>query len=38
LDPGGEGILGGFGNVADLNPPVVEVEVERRRVAFAEGE
>jgi len=38
LDPSGEGILGGFGNVADVDAIVIEIEVERRRLAFAEGE
>ena len=37
-NPSGEGILGGFGDVADMDATVIEVEVERRRVAFAEGE
>jgi hypothetical protein len=37
-NPSSESILGGFGNVADVNPAVSEVEVERRRVAFAECE
>ena len=36
--PGVEGILGGLGNVADVNPPVVEVEGERCRLAFAKYE
>jgi hypothetical protein len=38
LDPGGERVLGGFGNVADLDAIVIEVEGERRRIAVAEGE
>ena len=37
-DPSGEGILGGFGKVADVDAIVIEIEVERRRFAFAEGE
>ena len=37
-NPSSEGILGGLGNVADMDPAVSEVEVERRRFAFAEGE
>ena len=37
-NPSSEGILGGFGEVADMDATVIEVEVERRRVAFAEGE
>jgi hypothetical protein len=36
--PSGEGILGGFGNVADVDAAVIKVEVERSRVAVAEGE
>jgi hypothetical protein len=36
--PGGEGFVGGGGNVADVNAAVIKVEVERRRFAFAEGE
>ena len=36
--PGGEGILGGLGNVADMNTIVIEIEGERRRPAVAEGE
>ena len=36
--PGGEGILGGFGYVADMDAIVIQVEGEPRRVAFAEGE
>ncbi len=36
--PSGEGILGGGGNVADVGAIVIEVEVERGRLAFAEGE
>jgi hypothetical protein len=35
--PGGEGILGGFGNVADVDAIVIEIEVECLRFAFAEG-
>ena len=37
-DPSGEGILGGFGNVADVDAIVIEIEVECGRLAFAEGE
>ena len=37
-NPSGEGILGGFGDVADVDAIVIEIEVERRRFAFAEGE
>jgi hypothetical protein len=36
--PSGEGILSGGGEVADMNAAVIEVEVERRRFAVAEGE
>ena len=36
--PGGEGVLGGGGQVADVHPAVVEVEVECGGVAVAEGE
>jgi hypothetical protein len=31
-------ILGGGGDVANMNPAVIKVEVERPRVAFAERE
>jgi hypothetical protein len=37
-DPSGEGILGGLGNVADVDAIVIEIEVERCRLAFADGE
>jgi hypothetical protein len=37
-EPCGEGILGGFGNVADMNTAVIKVEVERCRLAVAKGE
>ena len=37
-DASGERILGGGGNVADVDSIVIEIEVERRRCAFAEGE
>jgi hypothetical protein len=37
-NPSIERILGGGGGVADMNPAVIKVEVERARVAFAEGE
>ena len=37
-NPSGERILGGGGDVADMNTTVIKVEVERRRFAFAEGE
>jgi hypothetical protein len=36
--PSCEGILRGGGEVADMNPPVVEIEVECLWVAVAEGE
>ena len=36
--PSVEGILGGGGEVADVDAAVIEVEVERRRVALAERE
>ena len=36
--PGSEGVLGGGGQVADMNPTLVEVEVQRGRVAVAESE
>ena len=36
--PRGEGIVGGGGNVADMNAAVIKVEVEPRRMALAEGE
>jgi hypothetical protein len=36
--PSGEGILGGLGNVADVDAIVIEIEVERCRFAVAEGE
>ena len=36
--PGSEGILGGGGDVADMNPPVIKVEVECLWFAFAECE
>jgi hypothetical protein len=36
--PGREGILGGGGEVADVNPAVIKVEVECLWFAFAEGE
>ena len=36
--PGCEGIVGGGGEVADMNPVVIKVEVERLWLAFAEGE
>ena len=37
-NPRGEGILGGGGNVADMNAAVIKVEVECLWFAFAEGE
>jgi hypothetical protein len=37
-NPSAEGILGGFGEVSDMDPAVSEVEVERRWFAVAEGE
>ena len=36
--PSGEGIRGGFGNVADVDAIVIEIEVECLWFAFAEGE
>jgi hypothetical protein len=33
-----KGILGGFGNVADVDAIVIEIEVECLRFAFAEAE
>ena len=36
--PGGECVFGGFGYVADVDAMVIEIEVERLRFAFAEGE
>ena len=36
-DPSGEGILGGGGNVADMNTAVIKVEVERRLVCLRGG-
>ena len=37
-DPSVERILGGGGNVADMNATVIKVEVECLWFAFAEGE
>ena len=37
-DPSVERILGGGGWVADMDPAVIKVEVERLRFAFSEGE
>ena len=37
-NPSSESILGGFGEASDMDPAVAEVEVERRRVACADGE
>src|SRR5215212_1329358 len=37
-NPSVERILGGGGQVADMDPAVSKVEVERPRLAFAEGE
>jgi hypothetical protein len=37
-DPRGEGILSGLGNVTDVDAIVIEIEVEPRRLAFAECE
>ena len=37
-NPSGERILGGGGEVADMNPAVIEVEVECLGSAVAEGE
>ena len=37
-NPSGERILGRGGEVADMNAAVIKVELEPRRVAFAEGE
>ena len=37
-NPSGERILGGGGDVADMNAAVIKVEVERLGFAFAEGE
>jgi hypothetical protein len=36
-DPSGERVLGGFGNVADVNTAVIKVEVECLWFAFPEG-
>ena len=36
--PRGEGIVGGGGDVADMNAAVIKVEVECLRFAFTEGE
>ena len=36
--PSSEGILGGGGNVADVDAIVIEIEVECCWLAFAEGE
>ncbi len=36
-NPSGEGILGGGGEVADMNAAVIEVEVECRRVCLRGG-
>jgi hypothetical protein len=36
--PSGERILGGGGNVADVDAIMIEIEVERGRLAVAEGE
>jgi len=38
FDPSGEGSLGRFGTVADMDASVIEVEVERLWFAFTEGE
>ena len=37
-NPSGESILGDFSEVSDMDSAVSEVEVERLRFAFAEGE
>ena len=37
-DPSSESILGGLCNVADMDAIVIEIESERRRLAFAQGE
>ena len=37
-NPSVKGIRSGFGEVTDMDASVIEVEVERRRVTFAEGE
>ena len=37
-DPGREGIVGGGGDVADVNAAVIKVEVECLRFAFTEAE
>ena len=37
-NPSVKGILGGLGEVADLDTSVIEVEGERGRIGFAEGE
>jgi hypothetical protein len=37
-NPSAESILGSFSNVADMNTAVIKIEVERRRLAFAEHE
>ena len=37
-NPSAERILSRGGHVADMNTAVIKVEVQRRRVAFAEGE
>src|SRR4029453_1640630 len=36
--PSREGILGGLGKVADVDAIVIEIEVDRRRLAFTEGQ
>ena len=37
-NPSGERILSGGGHVADMDPAVIKVELQRRRVALAEGQ
>src|SRR5215211_658363 len=37
-NPSREGILGGLGNVADMDAAVIEIEGERRRIAFPKYE
>jgi hypothetical protein len=37
-NPGGEHILSGGGNVADMDTAVIKIELERLSAAFSEGE
>ncbi len=38
LNPSGEGIFGDLGEITDMNPAVIEIELECAGIAFPQGE